>query len=105
MAFSRLPAWVASQGYISGGNHSRLVNLSDFHRMRADLIGAGSAVRDVSSRFRQLLSHQAVQQIDRLERTNHDLEMRDAAIRVEGDDVDAVDLDAVDLVLELQHRA
>ena len=46
-----------------------------------------------------------MQQVDRLERTHHHLEMRDPAVTIETDDVDAVELDAVDLVLEFEHRA
>ena len=44
-----------------------------------------------------------MQQIDRLERADHDLEMGDAVGGVEADDVDAVELDTFDFVLELQH--
>ena len=46
-----------------------------------------------------------MQQVDRLERAHHHLEMRDAAVVGEGDDVDAVDLDALDDVFEFEHRA
>src|SRR3954447_23895274 len=53
----------------------------------------------------ELLSHQAVKQIDSLERTHHHLEMRDLTVIAEGDDVDAVDLDALDLVFEFEDRA
>ena len=42
-------------------------------------------------------------QVDRLERTDHHLELDDLARRVPLDDVDAVDDDAVDLGLELEH--
>ena len=55
--------------------------------------------------FGQLLAHQPMQQVDRLERAHHHLEMRDPAVVAEGDDVDAVDLDALDLVFEFEHRA
>src|ERR1700712_4746249 len=47
------------------------------------------------SAFGQLRAHQLVQQVHRLERAHHDLEMRDLAVS-EADDVDAVDGDAVD---------
>jgi hypothetical protein len=48
--------------------------------------------------LRQLLAHQPMQQVDRLERPDHHLEMRDqTSVVAEGDDVDAVDPDAVDL--------
>src|ERR1700723_941092 len=46
-----------------------------------------------------------MQQVDGLERAHHHLEMRDAAIVSEGNDVDAIDPDAIDLVFELKHRA
>src|SRR5580704_101528 len=46
-----------------------------------------------------------MQQVDRLQRTHHDLEMRDPAVIAETDDVDAVDPDPVDLFFELEHRA
>src|ERR1700680_3076026 len=46
-----------------------------------------------------------MQQIDRLERTHHHLEMRDLAVSAEGDDIDAVDPDALDFIFEFEHRA
>src|SRR6185312_12888375 len=45
----------------------------------------------------QFFTHQAMQQVDRLQGTHHHLEMDDAALLVERDDVDAVELDAFDL--------
>src|SRR5215207_1358905 len=53
----------------------------------------------------ELLPHQAVQQIDSLQRTHHHLEMRDLTVIAKGDDVDAVDPDALDLVFEFEDRA
>src|SRR3954451_18407315 len=52
----------------------------------------------------ELGSHQLMQQIHRLERPHHHLEMRDLAVR-KGDDVDAVDGDAVDFFYEFEHGA
>ena len=46
-----------------------------------------------------------MQQVDRLERAHHHLEMRDPAIVPAGDDIDAVEIDPVDLGFELKHRA
>src|SRR3954469_1419528 len=46
-----------------------------------------------------------MQHVDGLERPHHHLEMRDAALAVETDDVDAIDLDAVDHGLEFEHGA
>src|SRR6478736_3933164 len=65
----------------------------------------GNDAGPIASLLRQLLSHQSVQQIDRLERAHHHLEMRDEAGLVERDDVDAVELDALDLFFEFEHRA
>src|SRR5258706_1073188 len=54
----------------------------------------------------QLLAHQAVQQVDRLERTDHHLEMSDEAwVIITGNDVDAIDPDPLNLGYELQHAA
>src|SRR6266540_4024267 len=58
-----------------------------------------------SSLLGELLPHQAVQQIDSLQRTHHHLEVRDLTVIAEGDDVDAVDLDALDLVFEFEDGA
>jgi hypothetical protein len=44
-----------------------------------------------------------MQQIDGFQRANHHLEMRDAIIRVETDDIDAIDRDPLNLVGEFQH--
>src|SRR5205823_5429738 len=52
----------------------------------------------------QLRAHQLMQQVHRLERTHHHLEMRDLAFG-EADDVDAVDRDAVDFFFEFEHGA
>src|SRR5436853_7599234 len=60
---------------------------------------------EIASRLRQLLSHQPVQQVDRLERAHHHLEIGDAAVISDGADVDAVDLDAVDFAFKLDDRA
>src|SRR3954462_1503521 len=46
-----------------------------------------------------------MQHVDGLERPHHHLEMRDAALAIEADDVDAIDLDAVDHGLEFEHGA
>src|SRR3569832_1552828 len=56
-------------------------------------------------RHGQLLAHQAMQQVDCLQRPDHDLEIDDASFGVECDDVDAVNGDTVDLVGEFQHGA
>jgi len=45
-----------------------------------------------------------MQQVHSLERAHHHLEMNDAIIGAEGDDVDAVDLDAFDLVFDSAPR-
>src|SRR6185437_11226103 len=58
-----------------------------------------------ASRLGQLFAHQSMEQVHRLEWPHHHLEMRDSAIVIEGDDVDAVDLDAVDGLFEFEHRA
>src|SRR3979409_1866395 len=65
----------------------------------------GSAAGPIASLARQLLPHQPMQQVDRLERAHHHLEMRDPAIVPARDDIDAVDHDPVDLGFELEHRA
>src|SRR6185437_2510479 len=57
------------------------------------------------SRLGEFFAHQSVEQVHRLERSHHHLEMRDSAIVIEGDDVDAVDRDAVDGLFEFEHRA
>jgi hypothetical protein len=44
-----------------------------------------------------------VDQVDRLERADHHLEVHDPALVVPPDHVDAVDADTVDVDLELQH--
>src|SRR5690348_6181320 len=46
-----------------------------------------------------------MQEIDRLQRTHHHLEMRDATILIESDEVDAVHCDAFDLGLEFENGA
>src|ERR1700756_1216674 len=46
-----------------------------------------------------------MQQVDRLQRPYHHLEVDDAAVIREADDVDAVDNDATDLGFELEHGA
>ncbi len=54
----------------------------------------------------QLLAHQPMQQVDRLERAHHHLEMGDElAVIAEADDVDAVDGDAFDRGLEFEDDA
>src|SRR6266568_1268528 len=55
--------------------------------------------------FGQLLAHQPMQQVERLERADHHLEMHDqTAVTAKGDDVDTVDPGPFDFLLELQHR-
>jgi hypothetical protein len=46
-----------------------------------------------------------MQQVERLERPHHHLEMRDQAVVSDGDYVDPIDPDAVDLAFELDDRA
>ena len=60
---------------------------------------------DAARLFHQFLPHQPMQEVDRLERAYHHLEMRDPPVLVESDDVDTVELDSLDLVLEFEHRA
>src|SRR5260370_26121350 len=85
----------------------------DLTRFRRSKGGFGAAFEapakaafaaEIASLLRQLLSHQLMQQIDRLERAHHHLEMRDPAIVPAGDDIDAVELDPVDLGFELEDR-
>src|SRR6185369_2251527 len=64
---------------------------------RCDINGDGRTSH--ASLFRELLSHQAMQQVDGFQRTYHHLEVRDPIVIAERDDVDAVDPDALDLVL------
>jgi hypothetical protein len=74
------------------------------HRCLLDLAGARCAFFALQPR--QLLAHQPVHHVDRLERADHHLEMCDqASVFVEGNDVDAVNLDPFDLGLKLQHCA
>ena len=54
--------------------------------------------------LRQHPGHFLLNDIDRLERPQHDLELDDPAIRVPLDHVDAVHGDAIDLDRELEHR-
>src|SRR5712675_624091 len=53
----------------------------------------------------QLLSHQPMQQIDRLERAHHHFEAGDPAIVLKRDDVDAVDPDPLNLFFEFEDGA
>src|SRR6185436_20333087 len=49
-------------------------------------------------------AHKPVQEIYRLERADHHLEMSNqSSVVAEGDDVDAIDPGPLDLLLELQH--
>src|SRR5207245_3430961 len=77
-----------------------------FSRHRGIFRGIKAAPEaEIASRLRQLLSHQPVQQVDRLERAHHHLEIGDAAVITDRDDVDAIDPDAVDLAFKLDDRA
>lgn len=59
-----------------------------------------------SGRSAKHLTHQLVNQIDRLQRPDHHLERRDAlAVVGHANDVDTVDRDALDHRLEFEHRA
>src|ERR1700676_4234988 len=68
------------------------LDLSRFHHPEA--ANNGLVRYDLMSLLRnflgELFAHQAMQQIHSLERAHHHLEMNDALIGAEGDDVDAV---------------
>src|SRR5579859_3829530 len=60
----------------------------------------------LASACRQPLTHEPMEQFDRLQRARHNFEMGDqAAVVIEGDDIDGVDHDTVYLGLKLQNRA